>query len=508
LPVNEVGDRQPAKLSEGNVVTPPGYKEAYLAFIESGWSSVPFDPAYGGQGLPWLVSSTLSEMWSSTNMAFALCPLLTQGSIELLSSHGNDAQKQAYLPKLISGQWTGSMCLTEPQAGSDVGALTTKAVKQGDHYRISGQKIYITYGDHDLTDNIIHMVLGRCADAPEGSKGISLFIVPKVLENGDKNDVKVLSLEHKMGIHGSPTAVMAFGDGGDGAIGYLVGEENKGLRYMFTMMNNARLAVAIEGLACIESAFQQASAYANERVQGFDLETKAPTAIGNHPDVARMLAQMQGHLVACRSLCYRAAAALDLAAHHGDDACKKSEQMLVNFLIPVVKAHATDMGFQLSSSAMQVFGGIGYIEETGIAQFMRDSRIAMIYEGTNGIQAMDLVMRKLLIHDGACYQSYRDLITHWLTQGEHRGALTALLVEIDAATAHIQSHAASQPKKVAAIAYDYLQLIALYSSCVVHHNILTSGEETLCPADISQEFITRTLPIVQAKLQVIKAMLG
>lgn len=510
LPLNAQGDRNPAKIEEGQVITSPGFKEAYQAFIQSGWNGVPFDPAFGGQGLPWLVSTTISEMWSSTNMAFALCPLLTQGTIELLSSHGTAVQKEAYLHQLISGEWTGTMCLTEPQAGSDVGALSTKAKKEGDHYRITGQKIFITYGDHDFTDNIIHMVLARTEDAPKGVKGISLFIVPKLLENGEPNDVKALSLEHKMGIHGSPTAVMAFGEQGEGATGYLVGEENQGLKYMFTMMNNARLAVGIEGVACAESALQQARAYAEERIQGNDLETKAPATIHNHPDVARMLETMEGHNIACRALSYRAAVGLDLAKHHPDANRKATEKALVDFLIPIVKAHSTDLGFALSSEAMQVFGGTGYIEETGIAQYVRDARIAMIYEGTNGIQAMDLITRKLVLDNGACYTSYRQLMESWLepVNNSYKAPLEALLQEIDITTRIIQETLASSLKQAAGIAYDYLKLIALTSSCVIHARALTLEEEPLCTQVVSDNFIKRHLPEAKARLEVIRAFLG
>lgn len=508
LPTNKSGDLNPAKLVDENVITSPGFRDVYKEFIESGWSSVPFDPQYGGQGLPWLVSTTISEMWSSTNMAFALCPLLTQGSIELLSSHGSDEQKSTYLPNLISGKWTGTMCLTEPQAGSDVGALSTKAKKNGDHYLLSGQKIYITYGDHDMAENIIHMVLARTEDAPVGSKGISLFIVPKYLESGDKNDVKALSLEHKMGIHGSPTAVMAFGDGGTGAIGYLVGEENQGLRYMFTMMNNARLAVGIEGVACAEAALQQAKSYADERVQGFDLDDKAPTTIINHPDVSRILAQIEGNSIACRVMCYLDAQGLDLANNHEDEFIRKSQQALVDFLIPVVKAHSTDIGFLMSSEAMQIFGGIGYIEETGIAQYVRDSRIALIYEGTNGIQAMDLVMRKLLINDGTCYESYRSLISDWLTNGgDYQNKIEDIYKNIDEITEVIKNKISSDTKKVASICYDYLKLIAIASSCVIHQKIIAVSAEKICSKSISEEFIIRNLPEVESRIKVIREML-
>jgi len=381
-PINKIGDSQGAKLKDGVVTMPDGFKKAYSHFVSNGWGSIAFNPEYGGQGLPHLVSIAVSEMWNSANMAFTLCPLLTQSAVELLEAHGTDEQKSTYLPKMISGEWTGSMCLTEPQAGSDLGAITTTAKKTEDgHYLIKGQKIFITYGEHDLAENIIHMVLARTEDAPRGSKGISLFLVPKILQDGSRNDVAAVSLEHKMGIHASPTAVMALGEK-DECVGYMVGEENRGLIAMFTMMNHARIAVGVEGLGIAERAYQMAKAYAEERVQG-------GWVIAKHPDVHRMLMTMRANTEAMRALVYFVANAMD----RGDDS-------LVALLTPVVKAHATDIGFETASLAVQVFGGMGYIEETGVAQLLRDARIAMIYEGTNGIQAKDLVERKLIIDDG------------------------------------------------------------------------------------------------------------
>ena len=397
-PLNRVGDIQGAVLENGVVRTADGFREAYRQFCEGGWNGAPFDPEYGGQGLPWLVSTALTEMWQSACLSFSLAPLLTQGAVDLLSNHGSDEQKDVFLEKMISGEWAGTMNLTEPQAGSDVGALATRAVPAGDGtYRISGQKIFISYGDQDFTDNIVHMVLARTPDAPRGIRGVSLFIVPKVLVNGDgslgaRNDLRPVGLEHKLGIHGSPTCVMAYGEG-DGALGTLIGEENCGIQYMFTMMNNARLGVGLQGVAVAERAYQQARAFAMERVQGYD-ETaggKAPVPILHHPDVRRMLMTMKAEIEAMRALCYWVAGALDRAQRTGD----AEAQAQVDLMIPVVKAWCSDLGVEIASLGIQVHGGMGFIEETGAAQHMRDSRIAPIYEGTNGIQAMDLVARKL-----------------------------------------------------------------------------------------------------------------
>jgi 3-(methylthio)propanoyl-CoA dehydrogenase len=400
-PLNPVGDREGVHLVDGGVTTPKGFKEAYAQFVEGGWNAVPFEPEYGGQGLPQLVASAVQEIWHAANMSFALTPMLTQGAVEALSVHGSDTLKETYLAKLISGEWTGTMNLTEPSAGSDVGALRTKAFKQEDGtYRITGQKIFITSGDHDLAENIIHLVLARLPDAPAGVKGISLFVVPKFLVNpdgslGDRNDLQCIKLEEKLGIHASPTCVMAFGED-DGAVGWLVGEENKGLALMFTMMNNARLSVGLEGVAQAERASQKAVAYAKERVQ-----MGGPIII--HPDVRRMLMTNKALTEAVRALAYYTAGRIDIAKHHADAGTRAKAQAMVDLLIPVVKAWSTDTGFQVASTAIQVFGGMGFIEETGIAQQMRDARIAQIYEGTNGIQAMDLIGRKLVRDDGKAF---------------------------------------------------------------------------------------------------------
>ena len=406
-PLNRVGDLQGCELKNGVVTTPDGFADAYRRFTEGGWNGVIAQPEYGGQGMPWLVATAVGEIWDSANLAFSLCPMLTQSAIWALSIHGSPEQKDTWLPKLVSGEWAGTMNLTEPHAGSDVGALRTRAVRDGEHYRITGQKIFITWGEHDMAENIVHTVLARIDGAPEGTRGISLFIVPKFLVNpdgslGPRNDLRCAALEHKLGIHASPTAVMSYGDD-EGAIGYLVGEENRGMEYMFTMMNNARLGVGREGLAMAERAFQQARDYAAGRVQGRSIADPAagPVAIAKHPDVRRMLMTMKAEIEAMRALSYVVAAELDVAGRHEDPETRARRQARVDLLVPVVKAWCSDTGVAVTSEAVQVHGGAGFIEETGAAQHYRDSRITPIYEGTNGIQALDLVRRKILDDRGA-----------------------------------------------------------------------------------------------------------
>jgi alkylation response protein AidB-like acyl-CoA dehydrogenase len=410
-PLNGTGDRQGSRLENGVVRTPEGFVSAYAEFLDGGWNGVPFDPAHGGQGLPWSLAIAVQEMWGSANLAFSLCPLLTQGAIELLSAHGSPRQQEIFLPPLIGGRWTGTMNLTEPQAGSDLGALACRARPEGDHYRITGQKIFITYGDHDLAENVIHLVLARTPDAPPGSRGISLFIVPKRMimpsgKLGVANDLRVVSLERKLGIHASPTCVMAYGDK-KGAIGFLVGEENRGLEYMFTMMNNARLSIGLQGLSVTESAYQAARDYALSRVQGRPVGADKPgTPIIGHPDVRRMVMTIRAKRDAVRALCYFTAGAIDRAKRQIDPAQRAESQRLVDLLIPVVKAWSTDIGCETASLAIQIHGGLGFIEDTGLAQLYRDARIAPIYEGTNGIQANDLVGRKLVRDGGAAARDF------------------------------------------------------------------------------------------------------
>ncbi|MGO4282611.1 acyl-CoA dehydrogenase [Bosea sp. TAB14] len=407
-PLNRVGDLTGSKLKDGAVTTPPGWKEAYKAWAEAGWNSLPAPEAYGGQGLPTLLQSACIEMWNSAAFAFALGPLLTVGAIEALYAHGSDHLKETYLAKLVSGEWMGTMNLTEPQAGSDLNALRSKAERQSDGtYRITGQKIFITYGEHDLTENIVHLVLARLPDAPPGTRGISLFLVPKYLVNADgslgaHNDLRCSGIEHKLGIHASPTCSMAFGDNG-GAIGWLIGEENRGLACMFTMMNNARLNVALQGVAIAERAYQQALAFAHERKQGTALDAPkgAPMSpIIVHPDVRRMLMDMRAKTQGARAISYQVAEALDRSHRETDEGKRKAAAERAAILTPIAKAYATDIGIDVASTGVQVHGGMGFVEETGAAQHLRDARIAAIYEGTNGIQAIDLVTRKLPLSGG------------------------------------------------------------------------------------------------------------
>ncbi|KXU92830.1 acyl-CoA dehydrogenase [Caballeronia megalochromosomata] len=406
-PLNKTGDAQGARLTDSGVIAADGFAQAYRQFSDGGWTGLSGDPEFGGQGLPELLHAAAVEMWNSSNMAFALCPLLTAGATEALRQHGSEALKRRYLPDLVGGRWTGTMNLTEPQAGSDLAAVRTKAVPEGDHYRLHGQKIFITWGDHDMTDNVIHLVLARTPDAPEGVRGISLFLVPKFLPNADgspgqRNDVHCVSLEHKLGIHASPTCVMSFGDK-EGAIGYLVGKENKGLAHMFTMMNEARQKVGIQGLAIAERAYQQAREYAKERVQGRLAASRSGGAVAiiHHPDVRRMLLTMKSQIEAMRAFAYVMAADMDRAHRHPDDGERAMRQARVDLLIPVVKGWCTELGVEIASLGVQVHGGMGFIEETGACQFLRDARIAPIYEGTTGIQAADLVARKLASDGGA-----------------------------------------------------------------------------------------------------------
>jgi alkylation response protein AidB-like acyl-CoA dehydrogenase len=411
-PLDAVGDAEGSHHDpvSGEVRTPTGWRQAYAKYVDAGWGSVPFPSEHGGGGFPWLVAIAMQEMMTSANMAFSLCPMLTQGAIDMLLHHGSEEQQARYLTKMVSGEWTGTMNLTEPQAGSDVGALTTKAVPAGDGtWRITGQKIFITYGEHDLTDNIVHLVLARVPDAPAGTRGISCFIVPKYVVGddgslGERNQVRCLSIEHKLGIHASPTCVLEF----DGATGYLIGEVNAGMRYMFTMMNGARLSVGLQGLSIGEAAYQQAYRYAIERRQGRPLGAQPGAAIVEHPDVRRMLLTMRSLNEAMRGLCYLNAEAVDLAKHGEDQAERAAQQELADLLTPITKSWCTDMGSEVASLALQVHGGMGYIEETGVAQRYRDVRISAIYEGTNGIQALDLVGRKLGIRDGS---AVGDLLT-------------------------------------------------------------------------------------------------
>jgi acyl-CoA dehydrogenase len=405
-PLNRIGDLQGARYENGHVATPPGFRDVYRAWAAGGWAGVTGSPAFGGMGLPHTINAACAELWNGASMGFALCPLLSEGAIGALNAYASEELRQLYLAKLIAGEWTGTMNLTEPQAGSDLNAVKTRAERVGDgSYRIFGQKIFITYGEHDMADNIIHLVLARLPDAPPGTRGLSLFLVPKFLVKpdgalGSRNDVRCASIEHKLGIHASPTCVMIYGDA-EGAAGWLVGEENRGLAAMFVMMNNARLAVGLQGVAIADRATQQALAYARDRRQGRGPKGGAQMSpIVEHADVQRMLLMMKALTHAARGICHLTAVAIDRSLHGADEAARREAGERAALLTPVAKAFSTDIGDEVASLGVQVHGGMGYIEETGAAQHMRDARIAGIYEGANGVQAIDLVQRKLPLSNG------------------------------------------------------------------------------------------------------------
>ncbi|MGB4914004.1 MAG: acyl-CoA dehydrogenase [Candidatus Dechloromonas phosphoritropha] len=469
-PLNQVGDRDGARWKDNIVTTPAGFKEAYRQFVDNGWNALGCDPDFGGQGLPRLLSTAVSEMWKASNHAFSLCPMLTQGAIEALMIAGSDEQKAAYLPNLVSGEWAGTMNLTEPSAGSDLAAVRSRAEPVGDGtYRIFGQKIFITYGEHDMTENIVHLVLARTPDAPEGVKGISLFVVSKFVltadgKLGERNDVYCVSIEHKLGIHGSPTAVLAFGDHG-GAIGTLVGEENRGLEYMFIMMNAARFNVGLEGLGDAERAYQRAVGYARDRVQGGEVGVRGgpKVAIIRHPDVRRMLMSMRARIEAMRALAYVTAAALDNAHQNPDGAARAQAHAFADLMIPVVKGWSTESSIDIASLGVQVHGGMGYVEETGAAQHLRDARITTIYEGTTAIQANDLIGRKIAREQGATINAViREMRTAAagldgdlaMIGGRQLAAVDAL----ERAVFWIVANFASDPKAVHAGAVPFLHL--------------------------------------------------
>ena len=440
-PLNRVGDTEGARrLDDGSVATPTGFRRAYDAYVEAGWGAVSIDPEYGGGGFPHLLGLAVEEMFTAACMSWSLCPLLTQGAINMLSAHGTEDLKALYLPPMATGSWTGTMNLTEPQAGSDLGAVAARALPQPDgSYRLHGTKIFITYGEHDLADNIVHLVLARTPGAPPGTRGVSCFLVPKHLPSavgsvGVRNDVRCVSIEHKLGIHASPTCVMAYGDD-QGAVGFLVGEENGGMRAMFTMMNHARLSVGLEGVAIAERSYQQALVYAHERRQGRAPGAPAgePSAIIDHPDVRRMLLDMRSSTSAMRGLAYRTAELIDRASHGSDAAQRQAADEQAALLTPVTKAWATDMGCELVSVGLQVHGGMGFIEETGSAQHYRDARIAPIYEGTNGIQSADLVSRKLSMRDGGAVRDHLSQIRATAEALDANGDLAPVRRHLEAA---------------------------------------------------------------------------
>jgi len=476
-PLNRVGDAVGVTLDgDGKVTTPPGFRDAYRQYADAGWGAVPFPPEFGGGGFPWLVAVVMQEMLASASMVFSQCPLLTQGAIDMLAQHGSPWQQATFLEKMVSGEWTGTMDLTEPGAGSDLGAVRTKAVPAGDGtWRITGQKIFITFGEHDLAGNIIHIVLARVPGAPPGTKGISCFIVPRYLVDEDgslgaRNDLRCVSIEHKLGTHASPTCVMSFGEGG-GAIGHLIGEANQGMRYMFTMMNTARLSVGVQGLSLAERSYQDALRYAQERRQGRAVGAPAgePSPIVEHPDVRRMLLTMKAYIEAMRAMLYTNAVSIDLAREHPDQAEREARRELVDLLTPVCKAWCTDLGVELTSIALQVHGGMGYVEETGVAQYLRDSRVAPIYEGTNGIQAIDLVTRKVPMRGGGVVADLLaqmqaldpELAAAGPELAAMRSALASGVSVLREATDWIMSRGLAEPNDALAGATPYLRLSGL-----------------------------------------------
>ena len=470
-PINTLGDREGVSVVDDAVVVPRAFSDAYAQFRDGGWSAIAGAPDFGGQGLPKTLAAACEEMWSSANMAFALCPELNTGAVLAIERHGSEALRQAYLEPMVTGRWTGTMCLTEPQAGSELAALTTRAVPHGEHYLLTGRKIFITWGDHPMTENIAHLVLARTPDAPAGSRGISLFLVPKYRlradgSPGERNDVRPVSVEHKLGIHASPTCVMAFGDHG-GAEGHLLGRENEGLAAMFTMMNYMRLGVGLQAVGVSERCYQQSAAYARERVQGRAPGAKGRVAIIRHPDVRRMLLTMRSLTQATRSLCYYTASCLDRAAHGTEAASVEAWQARADLLTPVAKAWCTEMAQEITSLGIQVHGGMGYVEETGIAQHYRDMRIASIYEGSNGIQAIDLVGRKLLRDGGATVSALvsemRSIDPPLANAGEDyaliRQSLTRGLDELVQCSTHILSGDRRDPDLAGSAAMHYLMLM-------------------------------------------------
>ncbi len=513
-PLNRTGDQEGAKLESGKVSLPRGFADAYRAFVVAGWNGITGSGEFGGQGLPHVVGLAVQELWQSANMAFGLCPILSQGAIEALTAHGTVEQERLYLPKLISGEWTGTMNLTEPQAGSDVGAIRAKAVKQADgSYKITGTKIFITWGEHDAASNIIHLVLARLPEAPLGTRGISLFLVPKFLLQADgslgpHNDLRCVGLEHKLGVHGSPTCVMSFGDGG-GATGFLIGHENKGMPAMFTMMNSARLNVGVQGVAIAERSFQQALAFARERRQGkpFGLQhdTLEMSPIIFHADVRRMLLTQKALVEAGRAICLSNAMAIDRARHGETPAARAMAKAREELLTPISKAWCTDMAVEAASLGIQIHGGMGFIEETGAAQHYRDARITPIYEGTNGIQAIDLIGRKLSLGGGMVVQSFLDEVraTALLCEGGS-GALQSIARElasahraVESATAWLQTQMRSSPIQALPGATPYLRMIGLLAGAHYLGRGALAAAQRLDAGDADKVFLNTRISVAQ-----------
>lgn len=520
-PLNRVGDEHGIKLDDGKVTTAPGWPDAYKRWTEGGWNAVSGPEDFGGQGLPLAINAACTEIWSASNVAFGLCPLLTASAMEALDVHGSDELKKIYLEKLVSGEWTGTMQLTEPQAGSDVGALRTRAERQADGtYRIKGTKIFITYGEHDMTDNIVHFVLARLPDAPAGTKGISLFLVPKFMVNADgslgaRNDIFASGVEHKLGMHASPTCTMTMGDHG-GAIGFLVGEENQGMRCMFTMMNQARLGVGLEGVGVADRAYQQALAYAQERKQGRAVGSKGEgsEAIFVHPDVKRMLMRMRAQTAAARTICYATAVAIDVSTRAKDPKVRADAAARAALLTPMAKAYSTDVGNEVAYLGVQVHGGMGFIEETGAAQYYRDARITAIYEGTNGIQAIDLVTRKLAANGGAAVWALLSELSATVKQveasndpafGTTGAKLCEALEALHRTSKWLLERVASAPNEALAGATPYLQQFgATLGGCMLASEALAAKAEgsTDAPRYVSlARFFAENITVQAAALE-------
>ncbi|WP_432698120.1 acyl-CoA dehydrogenase [Marinobacterium sp. YM272] len=498
-PLNVVGDQNGATLDEIGVRETEGFAEAYQAFVESAWPTLTFPEAFGGQGLPNVLGTAANEIWQSANMAFGLCPMLTQGAAEAINHHGSEELKATWLPKLVSGEWTGTMNLTEPDAGSDLAAIKSKAVPEGEHYRITGQKIFITWGDHQMTDNIVHLVLARLPDAPAGVKGISLFVVPKFLldengEPGERNDVSCVSIEHKLGIHGSPTCTMSFGDDG-GAIGYLVGEPHQGLAYMFTMMNHARQAVGLQGLAISERSYQQAVAYARERTQGTRRDG-SKIAIIEFPDVRRMLMQMRASIEAMRGVELLAAAEADRVSASKDETAAARHQERVELFTPIVKGWLTELAQEVTYLGVQVHGGMGFVEECGAAQHYRDARILTIYEGTTGIQALDLVGRKMLRNNGVAVTALLDEIGQSVEQlrtepslGELAERLGAGLENARQACAWLLDKGSQSPSAPGAVSVPFMMQMGYLCGAWVLSRMAQSAQQQLAAGEGDSDFL-------------------
>jgi len=525
-PLNRIGDHDGVRLNNGNVVMPPGFCEGYAKLMDGGWFALPFPVEAGGQGFPTVVAVALMEMMQSANLAFSMCPLLTAGAVLTLRAFAPEVINSAYVPNLVSGKWSATMALTEPQAGSDLSEIATKAVANGDHYLLTGQKIFISYGDHDMAENIVHLVLARMAGAPQGVKGISLFVVPKYVPDaegrpGEANDVQPISIEHKLGLHASPTCTMSFGENG-GAKGYLVGEANKGLAYMFTMMNHARLQVGLQGGALVERAYQDSVAYARERIQGLEKGSSDKVAIIEHPDVQRMLMSMKAGKEAIRAMIYATGAEMDLAEFATEEADRKARQARVDLLTPIIKGWSTEIAQELTQLAVQIHGGIGYIEETGVTQYLRDARITTIYEGTSAIQAMDLVRRKLLKDNGEAFIALLQDIGASVREADTANkdvrvlaqALEEAVCRLELAIEQVFRCQENNDKWLGAVAFDFMMLSGyvvggwymLQSAIVAQRKLesgLTEDRFYLSKAATARFFMNALLPRTAAHAQVV-----